>query len=139
MTGPKSAFDPSQGRPSLDALQFLQGNWTPEDIAVAKKETVKCFIKNIPLLSHAAGTPVVITNDDIPFGSEIVRVDQLGGANADVFTVTDGTNTVAVATGTAANTFTVGTLIKARKIMGEELVVTTAAVAETCDLYIYYK
>lgn len=139
MTGPKSAFDPSQGSPSLDALQYLQENWNPDDIATAKNKTVKCFVKNIPTASHAAGTPVVIDNDDIPFGSEIVKIEQLGGASGDSFTITDGTNTVSVVAGSAANTFTLGTLIKAYKVMGEELVVTAADTSDTCDLYIYYK
>lgn len=139
MTAPKSAYDPSQGRPNLDVLQYLQGNWKPEDIDVAKNKTVKCFVKNIPTASHAAGTPVKITNDDIPAGAEIVKIEQLGGASGDSFTITDGTNTVSVVAGSAANTFTLGTLVKAYKIMGDELVVTAADTSDTCDLYIYYK
>ena len=60
MTGPKSAFDASQGSPSLDALQYIQGQLTPSVID-ALSRVCKTTV------SGSAGVEA-----DIPMGAEII-------------------------------------------------------------------
>ena len=137
MGRPGSGFEKKEGTPNLEALQAMIGLMTPESI----KRTVKCHVVTIPTGSHAAGAPVAIPVSAIPQGAEILRIDQLGGASGDSFTVTDNNgHTISVVAGSAANTITMGTLIKTYKyVTSTGLLVTAADTSDTCDLYIYYR
>lgn len=62
MTAPKSAYDSSQGSPNLGVIQYLQDNWTPDDI----NSTLHIVKTNIN--ADATGGIAV----DIPVSAEII-------------------------------------------------------------------
>ena len=62
MTARKDAFDASQGKPNLSALQYLQDNWGIDEIAAAER-----VCKTV--VSGSAGVEA-----DIPLGAEIIGV-----------------------------------------------------------------
>jgi len=66
MTQYQGSYDKSQGNPNLSALQYLQDNWTPADMAIAKTRGMK-VLKVVVSADATAG--IVL---DIPAGSQVI-------------------------------------------------------------------
>lgn len=137
MANYKSSYDESQGSPNLAVLQYLQDNWTLNDI----KSSLQ--VEKVSVTASGASGVAATT---IPVGAEIVNVVvqatatsgsgtatvRIGGAGSDI------SDAITMAVEDAVTS--ASTIDQTYKIVGADgIEVVTNADADLGDVYIYYK
>lgn len=136
MTGPKSAFDASQGSPNLGAIQYLQDNWGKDEISSAVR-VAKVSITASGTAGVSASIPVgaeiidthCICKATVGSGSARVRVG--GGGNNITDAITMATNDALTRASSIDTTYSL--------VGSDGIEVVTNSDNDRGDVYIFYK
>jgi hypothetical protein len=137
MTQANTAFNKASGEPSLSALEYLQKNFGPDEIAATLR-----VCKVSVLTGGDAGISA-----DIPMGAEIVDVlvqCTKSNGSGSMTVKTAALSPVAISNAIAATTLDTiaraGTIDMTYKFVGADgIAVFANAASDAADVFIYYK
>jgi hypothetical protein len=136
MTIHQSAYDESQGSPNLEAMQYIQENWGPDQISAA--------VQVAKVSVTASGTSGVAAT--IPVGAEIMDMvvhcnASVGGGTARLRVGGGGANiSDAVVMATLDAITRCASIDQTYKVVGADGVeIVTNADTNLGDIYLYYK